>query len=171
MAKLTLGNLSPESRAKLDALMNRMSAPPERGKTTYIPPVRKSPADYRVKKPVDPYVEKVRPVQEWLIQTWPNLFDLKHPKPLKRHIDHDITPHLPPEITKTQLRRALAAYTGREVYLKAILTNGWRHDLTGAPLEEIPETQKIYTTTKKNRKIQRRLDEKNLKYGKDKNNP
>jgi sRNA-binding protein len=94
------------------------------------------------------YLQKIKSVQKWLLQTWPNLFDLKNPKPLKRRIEKDIFPYLSAPFTKTQLRVALQAYTNRNAYLKSVLTEGWRYDLLGNPVEEILDLEKIYTAQK-----------------------
>jgi hypothetical protein len=143
MGTLT-AHLSPEQKEQLGLLMNgdiskKRAAPVlsvSRQKT------QDQARDYTS------YLQKIKAVQTWLCQTWPTLFDLKNPKPLKRRIEQDIFPHLSEPFTKSQVRVALQAYTNRNAYLNSLLKEVQRYDLSGNPVEEISDHEKQYTQRK-----------------------
>ncbi len=165
MEKLTLkATLSPALQAKLEEMQKLKKT--EKGNFAVSAKNKpgsdkssessKEPSKGNQPKDWKGHLEKIRKMQLWLEETWPNTFNLKNPKPLKRHIEIDIVPHLPPPFTKTQLRRSLQAYVSRKGYLDAIINDGGRYDLTGERIEEIPEDQKEFSRQK--------LEAKQLKY-------
>ncbi len=154
MTKLTLKtNLSLETQAKLFRIMGKGSTTTPASTPSFSKPrqhqtILVNPAQEIEKVDKIPYAEKIKTIQKWLEETFPQAFNLKAPKPLKRRIESDILPLIPKDFTKTQLRQALTAYTNRKIYLEAIITNDWRYDLKGDKIEEISVTQKGHTHQK-----------------------
>ncbi|ENC5545567.1 ProQ/FinO family protein [Salmonella enterica] len=76
---------------------------------------------------------------------WPELFDLDNPKPLKTGVLNDLMQDIAARdltIGAGALKAALASYTRRIRYKKAIAAGGVRYDLNGQPCGEItPEQQ------------------------------
>lgn len=76
---------------------------------------------------------------------WPELFDLNNPKPLKTGVLNDLMQDITARdltIGAGALKAALASYTRRIRYKKAIAAGGARYDLNGQPCGEItPEQQ------------------------------
>ncbi|EPS2592463.1 ProQ/FINO family protein [Salmonella enterica subsp. enterica serovar Newport] len=76
---------------------------------------------------------------------WPELFDLDNPKPLKVGVLDDIQRDIAARdltIGAGVLKAALASYTRRIRYKKALAAGGARYDLNGQPCGEItPEQQ------------------------------
>ncbi len=76
---------------------------------------------------------------------WPELFDLDNPKPLKTGVLNDLMQDIAARdltIGAGALKAALASYTRRIRYKKAIAAGGARYDLNGQPCGEItPEQQ------------------------------
>jgi ProP effector len=157
MTKLTLkSTLSPEMQAKLATAMGASSPTPNpakkplEGKTLVRAAdngkpekLKKPPA--QMKKDLKGRLEKIKAVQAWLEETWPNAFNLKEPKPLKRHIDQEILSQAEDRFSKLQIRRAIHAYTKRQAYLEAILKADGRYDLQGNKVEEIKENEQTYS--------------------------
>ncbi len=181
MTKLTLKTtLSLETRARLDKAMGKdafVISNTEEEKMAYLekqgkdkstspelPGHQKSQGSGKEgKKPSVPdqkrdwksYLAKITTVQEWLQQTWPAVFNLEEPKPLKRHIEQDIFPHLVSPMSKTQVRQALQAYVSRRAYLQALQQATHRYDLNGVEVEAIEDTQKAYTAERLEEKEKR----------------
>ncbi|ECQ0326215.1 proQ/FINO family protein [Salmonella enterica] len=104
-----------------------------------------------------PAQERVRPEgmnrRQWknfkhmrrILALWPELFDLDNPKPLKVGVLDDIQQDIAARdltIGAGALKAALASYTRRIRYKKAIAAGGARYDLNGQPCGEItPEQQ------------------------------
>lgn len=97
------------------------------------------------KEELKKYFERINKGQEWLETTWPQLFNRESPKPLKRHIERDILPHVPEELPRLQIREAIYAYVKRRAYLESILNDTSRYDLNGTAVEEISDQQKEFT--------------------------
>ncbi|ELC2816140.1 ProQ/FinO family protein [Salmonella enterica] len=76
---------------------------------------------------------------------WPELFDLENPKPLKTGVLNDIQRDIAARnlaIGAGVLKSAIASYTRRIRYKKAIAAGGARYDLNGQPCGEVtPEQQ------------------------------
>lgn len=76
---------------------------------------------------------------------WPELFDLNNPKPLKTGVLNDLMQDIAARdltIGAGALKAALASYTRRIRYKKAIAAGGARYDLNGQPCGEVtPEQQ------------------------------
>ncbi|WP_010304085.1 ProQ/FINO family protein [Candidatus Odyssella thessalonicensis] len=81
---------------------------------------------------------------DWLMATYPNCFDKENPKPLKLRIEKDIFNNLPEELpfARHHIRKALAIYTKRRKYQKALVENPHRYDLSGNVVEEVSEEHK-----------------------------
>ena len=116
--------------------------------------IRKNSSDHTAESPkknkfnkqqLQEYFDRLNKSQEWLETQWPQLFNRENPKPLKRHIEYDILPHVPEDLPKLHVRQAIYAYVKRRAYLESILNDSWRYDLNGAQVEEIPEKQKEFT--------------------------
>ncbi len=162
MTKTTLINtLSPEIRALLEQ-MQVTEKPAVKLKKAIPTPEKAPPVESKAPLAKDwrAHLETIRTVQQWLQQKWPNGFDLENPKPLKRHIEQDIIPHLEDHLTRTQLRKALQAYTGRLAYLQSILNMGARYGLEGEKIEDIPAEQLEFTRQKIATKEQKFLERK-----------
>ena len=97
------------------------------------------------KQDLQNYFERINKSQDWLESTWPQLFNRESPKPLKRHIEKDILPHVPEGLSRLQVREAIYAYVKRRAYLESILSEGSRYDLNGTAVEAISEQQKEFT--------------------------
>lgn len=81
----------------------------------------------------------------WLINTYPDCFSLKTPKPLKKGIFKDILLQNLWPYSKIRLRKAIAFYTGSHVYQKAILHEEKRYSLEGVAIEDIMEHEREYS--------------------------
>ncbi|ENM0557949.1 ProQ/FinO family protein [Salmonella enterica] len=106
------------------------------------------------KKPVQ---ERVRPEgmtrRQWknvknmrrVLAFWPELFDLDNPKPLKVGVLDDLMQDISARnltIGTGVLKAAIASYTRRIRYQKALAAGGARYDLNGQPCGEVtPEQQ------------------------------
>lgn len=76
---------------------------------------------------------------------WPELFNLDNPKPLKVGVLNDLMQDISARnltIGAGVLKAAIASYTRRIRYQKALAAGGARYDLNGQPCGEItPEQQ------------------------------
>ncbi|EHG7930136.1 proQ/FINO family protein [Salmonella enterica] len=104
-----------------------------------------------------PAQERVRPEgmnrRQWknfkhmrrVLALWPELFDLDNPKPLKVGVLDDLIRDISARnliIGAGVLKAAIASYTRRIRYQKALAAGGARYDLNGQPCGEItPEQQ------------------------------
>ncbi|EIE5008838.1 ProQ/FinO family protein [Salmonella enterica] len=104
-----------------------------------------------------PAQERVRPKgmnrRQWknfkhmrrVLALWPELFDLDNPKPLKVGVLDDLMQDISARnltIGAGVLKAAIASYTRRIRYQKALAAGGARYDLNGQPCGEItPEQQ------------------------------
>lgn len=81
---------------------------------------------------------------ERLTRTWPEVFDLKKPRPLAVGIIDAITA----ELNTTgagghgAIRYALKSYTSNIRYVRALVEGGARYNLHGQPCGEISETER-----------------------------
>lgn len=64
-----------------------------------------------------------------LAEAYPAVFDLENPKPLKIGIHNDLTEDA--KISKTQMRKALSAYTRHYAYISCLVAGGHRVNLQG----------------------------------------
>jgi sRNA-binding protein len=155
--KLTLKSaLSPEMQAKLEAVRSSSSTSSaekeesleKEAPSLSMPPskiIQQQKSTAPMKKDWKCRLEKIKAVQAWLQETWPNAFSLKEPKPLKRHIDQEILSQAGDRFSKLQIRRAIRAYTNRKVYLEAVRNSDGRYDLQGHKVEEIKENEQAYS--------------------------
>lgn len=104
-----------------------------------------------------PAQERVRPEgmnrRQWknfkhmrrVLALWPELFNLDNPKPLKVGVLNDLMQDISARnltIGAGVLKAAIASYTRRIRYQKALASGGARYDLNGQPCGEItPEQQ------------------------------
>jgi hypothetical protein len=160
--KLTLKTtLSPEMQAKLaeikvpsletpglDPSKEEKELPGKEEAGASVPASKvvqqKKPA-LQMKKDWRGRLEKIRVVQTWLQETWPRTFNLKDPKPLKRHIIVDIMNQAGDRFSKLQIRYAIRAYTNRRAYLEAVLKGEGRYDLEGSKVEGITTSEQEYS--------------------------
>ena len=70
-----------------------------------------------------------RAAYELLHETYPDLFDIKAPKPLKIGIHVSLAED--GKLSKTKIRRALNYYVQQLSYIRAVAAGGKRHDLNG----------------------------------------
>lgn len=115
-----------------------------------------------------PAQERVRPegmnCRQWknfkhmrrVLALWPELFDLDNPKPLKVGVLYDLMQDIIARnltIGAGVLKAAIASYTRRIRYQKALAAGGARYDLNGQPCGEItPEQQQEAADTLKKAK-------------------
>ncbi|ECH9301624.1 proQ/FINO family protein [Salmonella enterica subsp. enterica] len=148
--------MTKQQQTQLDA--------PESDKTTSAhkvkPTSRKAPqkpASDELQAKQKPAQERVRPEgmnrRQWknfkhmrrVLAFWPELFDLDNPKPLKVGVLDDLIQDISVRnlaIGAGVLKAAIASYTRRIRYQKALAAGGARHDLSGQPCGEItPEQQ------------------------------
>lgn len=139
-------------------------ATPERDKTTSAHRVKPCNGKTPQKPTSEPQQAKPKPVQErvrpegmnrrqWknvkhmrrILALWPELFDLDNPKPLKVGVLDDIQRDIAVRglvIGAGALKAAIASYTRRLRYKKALAAGGARYDLNGQPCGEVtPEQQ------------------------------
>ncbi|ECA2717289.1 proQ/FINO family protein [Salmonella enterica subsp. enterica serovar Braenderup] len=80
-----------------------------------------------------------------VLELWPELFDLDNPKPLKVGVLDDLMQDISNRnltIGAGVLKAAIASYTRRIRYQKALAAGGARYDLNGQPYGEVtPEQQ------------------------------
>ncbi|EIZ2110877.1 ProQ/FinO family protein [Salmonella enterica] len=130
---------------------------PDSGKTPQKPTGVKINASEPQQAKPKPAQERVRPEgmnrRQWknlknvrrVLAFWPELFDLNNPKPLKTGVLNDLIQDIAARdltIGAGALKAALASYTRRIRYKKAIAAGGSRYDLNGQPCGEItPEQQ------------------------------
>lgn len=86
-----------------------------------------------INKPTPEQIRKRREVAKaavaLLTDAFPGTFDMDNPKPLKVGIHHDLAAG--GTLSKTQIRKALSAYTRHYNYLLCLAKGGVRVDLTG----------------------------------------
>ncbi|EBV5083852.1 proQ/FINO family protein [Salmonella enterica subsp. enterica serovar Minnesota] len=139
-------------------------ATPERDKTTSAHRVKPCNGKTPQKLTSEPQQAKPKPAQErvrpetmtrsqWknvkhmrrILALWPELFDLDNPKPLKVGVLDDIQRDIAARDLTTGtgvLKAAIASYTRRLRYKKALAAGGARYDLNGQPCGEVtPEQQ------------------------------
>lgn len=156
MTKSTLFNsLPPEVQEKLDQLRQRAPVSSNGDKSTVTAAGDATGKKENTGKDWRAHLKTIRTVQQWLQEKWPHVFDIKNPKPLKRHIEQDIIPHLQEPLSRTQLRKGLQAYTNRIDYLQSILKFEARFNLEGEKVEDIPEGQIEFTRQKLTLKMQK----------------
>lgn|GEM_PF-1059617 len=83
---------------------------------------------------------------ELLITHWPAAFNLDAPRPLAIGTDEMISADMCARgITGAgKIRAAVAMYTRRAIYLKALIAGGARYNLAGEPVGEVtPEQQRL----------------------------
>lgn len=130
---------------------------PDSGKTPQKPTGVKINASEPQQAKSKPAQERVRPEgmnrRQWknfkhmrrILALWPELFDLNNPKPLKVGVLDDIQRDIAARsliIGAGVLKAAIASYTRRIRYKKALAAGGARYDLNGQPCGEVtPEQQ------------------------------
>jgi sRNA-binding protein len=99
--------------------------------------------------------QDVNPIIDRLCATFPALFHRQTPKPLKMGVGQEVlalagTHPAFTDLTRKDLRRALAAYTGTFRYRQALIAGGPRYDLAGQPVGEVtPEQQALAQAPRK----------------------
>ncbi|ECI2309634.1 proQ/FINO family protein [Salmonella enterica subsp. enterica serovar Infantis] len=123
---------------------------PDSGKT----PQKPTSEPQQVKQ--QPAQERVRPEgmnrRQWknfkhmrrVLAFWPALFNLDNPKPLKVGVLNDLMQDISARnltIGAGVLKAAIASYTRRIRYQKALAAGGARYDLNGQPCGEVTQEQ------------------------------
>ncbi|OJX10082.1 MAG: hypothetical protein BGO77_03075 [Caedibacter sp. 37-49] len=100
--------------------------------------------------------EGIKTALGWLYEKFPACFNIKEIKPLKLHIEKDIYPYLDQEgaPSRIKVRLALKYYTQNINYIKALITDTHRYDLSGHQVEEITQEQKAYAQDKLDKILQ-----------------
>ncbi|EOY8362129.1 ProQ/FINO family protein [Salmonella enterica subsp. salamae] len=140
-----------------DKTISAHKVKPDNGKTPQKPTGVKINASEPQQSKPKPAQERVRPEgmnrRQWknfkhmrrILALWPELFDLDNPKPLKIGVLDDIQRDIAARsltIGAGVLKAAIASYTRRIRYKRAIAAGGSRYDLNGQPCGEItPEQQ------------------------------
>jgi len=101
-----------------------------------------------LKKPWKERKDEKKFVISLLCQHFPNLFDVKNPKPLKINIMNEVCEALPHKlvgdtsVSKTRIRSAIKYYTSSKNYLKAVLSMDERFDLEGVACGVVEESHR-----------------------------
>jgi ProP effector len=98
-----------------------------------------APANDKAKRAERP---DVQPVLEKLFELYPQLFGANF-LPLKLGIFQELVATHPEELPKEALKAALGVHTRSARYLQCVAAGNQRHDLAGAPVEDIA-TEHIY---------------------------
>ena len=94
-----------------------------------------------------------RQAMDWLVQAFPQCFNVKEPKPLKLKIKQDILnqwvylsslPYERPMPSRLLLRKVVSWYATRSTYYAAFDKATHRIDLDGKEVTEIIESEKAY---------------------------
>ncbi|EFU9296138.1 hypothetical protein HRW30_005122, partial [Salmonella enterica] len=142
---------------EVDKTTSAHKVKPDSGKTSQKPTGVKINASEPRQAKSKPAQERVRPEgmnrRQWknvkhmrrILALWPELFDLDSPKPLKVGVLDDIQRDIAARgltIGAGVLKAAIASYTRRIRYKRAIAAGGARYNLNGQPCGEItPEQQ------------------------------
>ncbi len=140
-----------------DKTISAHKVKPDSGKTPQKPTDVKINASEPQQAKSKPAQERVRPERmsrrQWknfkymhrVLAFWPELFNLDEPKPLKVGVLDDIQRDIAARgltIGAGVLKAAIASYTRRIRYKKALAAGGARYDLSGQPCGEVtPEQQ------------------------------
>ena len=148
--KLTIKKpLSPEKQSQLS-----------QGLQYLMPNVIEKPSakdqEHLMQKAQKKKKEEIKAALKWLYEKFPLCFNPKEIKPLKLHIDKDISSFLGKENSpsKVKLKDALTYYTSNIHYLKAVIKGTHRYDLEGTQGEEITAEQKAYAQEKYEKTLQ-----------------
>lgn len=86
---------------------------------------------------------RVQQALQYLLDTYPKCFNYKTPRPLKIGIHVDVLNEKKnDEISNLSLRRAIGYYTRGPFYLRCVLQQNQRVDLSGNDCGEVLETEK-----------------------------
>lgn len=81
--------------------------------------------------------ERVTKAREWMVATWPEVFNVMEPKPLAIGIGKLIMAARPERISYKAAKAALTGWVRQPRYRKAIAAGGQRFSLTGVPMGDI----------------------------------
>ncbi|MBL8676329.1 MAG: ProQ/FinO family protein [Alphaproteobacteria bacterium] len=127
--------LSFEQQAKIFQMMGVRVEPLKKKRQETPLPLENVP-----KKKKSPFISL-----DWLAKTYPQCFNPKNPKPLKKGIIEDILKQSLWTDSKTSLRSALTFYVASPAYHRALLQEKFRYDLDGERVEEITEAEKEFS--------------------------
>lgn len=96
---------------------------------TETAPAETAPTEQPSPEQQAPKVHPNRAAFDLLAETYPQLFDLKAPKPLKIGIHVSLAED--GKLSKTKIRRALNFYVRQLAYIRAVAAGGKRYDLQG----------------------------------------
>ncbi|EMF3490616.1 ProQ/FinO family protein [Salmonella enterica] len=152
---------APES----DKSISAHKVKPDSGKTPQKPTSEPQQAKQQ------PAQERVRPEgmnrRQWknfkhmrrVLALWPELFNLDNPKPLRVGVLDDLMQDISARnltIGAGVLKAAIASYTRRIRYQKALAAGGARYDLNGEPCGEVTETA-IKNATERLKALERKF--------------
>lgn len=145
-----------QSAPETDKTTSAHKVKPDSGKTPQKPTGVKINASKPQQAKSKPVQERIRPegmnLRQWknlknvrrVLAFWPELFDLDNPKPLKVGVLDDIQQDIVARsltIGAGVLKAAIASYTSRIRYKKALAAGGARYDLNGQPCGEVTPKQ------------------------------
>jgi len=92
-----------------------------------------------IQKPVEPIpvADTAERYREYLVQSYPEVFNLAHPKPLAIRIRSVLIKARPDWASHAAVRLALYQWTSQRSYQQAIARGGSRYNLDGTQAEEI----------------------------------
>jgi len=120
--------------------------------TTKIETKKSTPEQIRKKR------EAAKAAVAMLAEAYPGVFDIEQPKPLKIGIHNDLT--VDAKISKTQMRKALSAYTRHYNYIACVAEGGLRVGLDGEVGAEVTAEEIEHAKSKVSEIDQARVDRK-----------
>ena len=91
----------------------------------------------------------------WLCVDYPNLFNIKNPKPLAIGVGKVLQKNLPKHISITDYKAVISWYCQKKRYLRATIEQQYRYDLNGEIAAEITEEDKIRAKERLEQKVQK----------------
>ena len=98
---------------------------------------------------------------KWLYVEYPNIFNVRKPKPLATGLSKILEQQLPENITQAEFKLGISWYCQRKEYFKAIINQEHRYDLNGEIASDITEEDKI-SARERLEKLKEKLAAKNL---------
>ena len=127
--------LSFEQQAKIFQMMGVRAEPLKRKQQETPVPLANA-----LKKKKSPFI-----YIDLLAKTYPQCFNLKNPKPLKKGIIEDILKQGLWTDSKTSLRSTLTFYVASPSYHRALLQEKFRYNLDGKRVVKIAEAEKEFS--------------------------
>ncbi|AJQ94389.1 activator of osmoprotectant transporter ProP [Gynuella sunshinyii YC6258] len=105
--------------------------------------------------------EAAKVAVELLSEAYPEVFDLKNPRPLKIGIHESLAED--GKVSKTKIRRALSAYVRHYAYLSCLKEGAMRIDLDGSEVAPV-SAEEAQHATEKVAEVEKIRQEKQQKY-------